>query len=216
MTGKTIVFEGIDGSGKSTMSLRLKNHLGDTAIHTKHPGATILGQKIRHLVKHDPEVTIDRYTEQILMLADLTSFTNQIHKPALEEGKIVICDRSNLIGGLAYGYAAGKLDSRFLELQKMIETPRIDLLIIYLCKWEIAKKRIQTRATLDKIESRGDTYFEAVSNAYTEISRPLSTLWDNALHLMRNWERPHSIQFIDAEQSEEKVWEDTLKLKYDI
>lgn len=206
MQGKYIVCEGIDGSGKSTMSMKLKEYLGDVAIHTRHPGATPLGQRLRHITHHDKEVTMDKFTEQVLMFADLSCFINTILIPKLNEGRTVICDRSNIISGLAYGSAGNVDPGTMSKLQDTIEMPQVDLLLIYLCKWENAKKRITNRAALDKFESRGDAYFEAVSKAYTQMSIEGTPIRNLVVRRAKN------IKFIDADDPIEEVWNCTKRI----
>lgn len=205
MCGKTIVCEGIDGSGKSTISLKIKEYLGEKAIHTQHPGSTPLGQELRNLIKYNPNINIDKFTEQILLLADLNCFIQQIQIPELNKGKIIVCDRSNVISGLAYGWAAGKLNENFLSIQELINIPPIDLLLIFLCDWDIAKKRIQSRSSLDKIELRGDEYFESVNKAYNDMSIQSSFLGLKINKLAK------FVKFINSEKSMDKVWDETKR-----
>lgn len=170
-----IVFEGIDGSGKSTMSMYAYEYLckelgPDKVIHTRHPGSTPIGQEIRKLIKHG-NVDIDRTTEQMLMTCDHSAFVQTILKPALDEGKIVIADRSNIISGMVYGSAGNADVDMWMNIAKVVPTPPINGLFLFRCPWSIAKERVLQDPAREKcrIEERGDEYFETVASGYELI-----------------------------------------------
>ena len=94
--GYFISFEGIDGSGKSTQIQRLAKFLealGLNVIITREPGGSVGGEEIRNLLLQG---NVDRWsaeTEILLFTAARRDHLERIILPALEEGKIVICDR---------------------------------------------------------------------------------------------------------------------------
>jgi len=93
--GFFIVFEGADGSGKSTQAKLLFNKLSDdgySCVITSEPGGTNLGKRIRRLLL-DPKLKLIPKTELFLFLADRAEHVEEVIQPALSEGKIVICSR---------------------------------------------------------------------------------------------------------------------------
>ncbi len=94
--GLFIVLEGIDGSGKSTQARRLASKLvglGKKSLLLHEPGGTALGEKISSLVKHDTEVNIGPMAETLLFAAARAQLVEEVVRPALSEGTIVVCDR---------------------------------------------------------------------------------------------------------------------------
>ncbi len=110
-----MVFEGIEGSGKSLQLRFMARHLrrkGVEPVVTREPGGTDLGQGIRRLLLEDGHPC--PMAELFLYLADRTQHVEEVVKPALEEGKVVLCDRF-YPSTLAYqGYGRG-LDLNFLK-----------------------------------------------------------------------------------------------------
>ena len=95
MKGVLITFEGGEGAGKSTLIASLADSLqksGLDFIKTRAPGGTTLGDKIRTLLLHEKEV-VDPRAELLLFLADRAQHVKEVIKPALAEGKIILCDR---------------------------------------------------------------------------------------------------------------------------
>ena len=93
-----ITIEGGEGSGKSTLLGRLYDHLtaqGLSVIKTREPGGTPLGQELRRLILHAHEFELKKRTELFLFLADRAQHVEKVIKPALSDGKIVLCDRFN-------------------------------------------------------------------------------------------------------------------------
>jgi dTMP kinase len=93
--GKFIVLDGPDGSGKSTQISRLANFLrseGIEVVETQDPGGTPIGDKIRQLLKYGSN-GIDVNTEVMLFMASRAQLVTDVIKPALKEGKTVLCDR---------------------------------------------------------------------------------------------------------------------------
>lgn len=91
-----ITFEGGEGSGKSFHSKRLYRKLNGLSIPTiliHEPGGTLLGDKIRHLLKRSRQISISPLSELLLFNASRSQLVKDIVQPALKDGKIVICDR---------------------------------------------------------------------------------------------------------------------------
>lgn len=96
-----IVFEGLDGSGKTTQLEKLKNlleSLGNKVVVTREPGGTELGEMLRDLIKSND---VSPMTREMLFQANRAETISKVILPALESGAIVISDRSFLTG-LAY------------------------------------------------------------------------------------------------------------------
>ncbi len=91
-----LTFEGGEGCGKSTQSRLLLQELcrrGIPAILTREPGGTVLGDKIRKILKIEQGMRIPPQTELFLFAASRAQLVTEVIRPALTEGKVVICDR---------------------------------------------------------------------------------------------------------------------------
>ncbi len=107
---RLITFEGGDGSGKTTQMKRLESHLtskGKTCLLTYEPGGTELGKWIRKVIVEGGRGEVANEMELFLYLADRAQHIHEVIRPAMEEGKIVLCDRFT-DSTLAYqGYGRG-------------------------------------------------------------------------------------------------------------
>src|ERR1044071_10342188 len=95
--GLFITFEGTEGSGKSTQIKRLANRiaaLGHEVVVLREPGGTPIGEEIRHLLKHSAaNDAMTPEAELLLMNAARAQLVREVIRPALDAGKVVLCDR---------------------------------------------------------------------------------------------------------------------------
>ena len=116
--GRFIVLDGPDGSGKSTQLAMLAEYLGDRGvgvITTRDPGGTAIGDRIR-AVLHNPEhKEMDPAAEILLYSASRAQLVAQVIRPALQVGKVVLCDRYADSTTAYQGYGRG-LDLQVLKI----------------------------------------------------------------------------------------------------
>ncbi|MFH1706543.1 MAG: dTMP kinase [Planctomycetota bacterium] len=108
--GRFIVFEGPDGSGKSTQAGRLTAALegrGAAVLMTREPGGTPIGEKVRELLLDARNTAMDRRTELLLYMASRAQLVAEILQPALDAGRLVVCDRYVYSSLVYQGYAGG-------------------------------------------------------------------------------------------------------------
>src|SRR5438270_9352954 len=94
--GKFITIEGLDGCGKSTQLKRLEKALcsdGIEVVVTREPGGTETGEKIRRVLLDTGTANLSPFAELALMFASRAQHLKEVIQPALNEGKIVLCDR---------------------------------------------------------------------------------------------------------------------------
>ncbi|MDO8578919.1 MAG: dTMP kinase, partial [Dehalococcoidales bacterium] len=123
--GLFITFEGGEGSGKSFQSKALYRNLDKLAIPallTHEPGGTILGEKLARLLKYSRDTGILPLTELLMFNTSRSQLVNEIIKPELQTGKVVICDRYT-DSTIAYQHFARGLD---LKLVKTINNAATD------------------------------------------------------------------------------------------
>jgi len=171
--GIFITFEGIEGCGKTTQMLHLKNRLmakGINVVTTLEPGEGPIGQKIREqLLNHHPE-PLDPVAELLLYLADRAQHVTRFITPALQEGKVVLCDRY-ADSTLAYqGYGRG-ISLDIIKQLNNFATRRLipDLTFLLDCPPEVGLKRI--KGGLDRMESQDLTFHRRVWDGYLSIAR---------------------------------------------
>lgn len=178
--GYFIVIEGCDGSGKTTVAKLLKDKLvkeGYDADYTREPGGTEVGNKIREFVLHNK---VNSKIATLLFAASMNANINQFIKPAIEQKKIIICDRfvrSTYIyqgfskqnpGENAYSYA--HRTSVFNEIGRFAcENIIPDIEFILDVEPKIAWNRTHTRDTeIDVFEAEGYKAFEERAKAYSD------------------------------------------------
>lgn len=165
--GRLVALEGVDGSGKSTQARILAESLG--ALLTFEPGATELGQALRHLVL-DPAHAPDVRTEALLLAADRAQHVAQIVRPALDAGRLVVTDRFSA-STLAYqGYGRGiPID----ELRRLVDWAtgglEPDLTVVVDIDPPLARRRLAHQKT-DRLERLDEEFFSRVRNGYLELA----------------------------------------------
>ena len=170
--GFFITFEGADGCGKTTEIKLLDEYLrsrGKSVLLTREPGAKGLGVKLREiLLNYDGEVSPN--CESFLFLADRAQHVDCIIKPALQEGKIVLCDRHTDSTVAYQGYGRG-LDIERIKMLNSIAVNDLkpDLTIIFDIDIETSLARVGN--SKDRMESAGIDFFNRVRNGYLEIAR---------------------------------------------
>lgn len=195
--GLFVTFEGADGCGKTTQLNLLANYLRDMGydvVITREPGAIGLGEKVREiLLNYEGEVS-DR-CESFLFLADRAQHIDMIVNPAVENGKIVLCDR-HIDSSVAYqGYGRG-LDIERINNLNMLATngKRPDLTIIFDIDVETSMSRVGVEK--DRMESAGCEFFDRVRAGYLEIAKA----------------EPQRVKVVDAMRSIEEIYVDVVKL----
>ena len=174
MTGRLIVFEGIDGSGKSTQIRRLGERLDFDA--TFQFGATDVGGDIRSILLDPAHDGLDDRAEALLIIADKAQHVSEIVRPALASGRTVISDRFSA-STLAYqGYGRG-LDLELLDKMMHFATQGLepDLTVLFDIGVEAALERLGDQR--DRIEGAGMEFYMRVRDGYRELAAQHRDSW---------------------------------------
>jgi len=205
VTGFFITFEGNEGSGKSTQIKRLAERLereGHNVIALREPGGTPIGEEIRHTLKHSHQNhAMTPEAELLLMNASRAQLVREVIRPALLDGKVVLCDRFYDSTTAYQGYG------RQMDLNKVaaviefaVGQTRPDLTLLMLVPHELSERRRKGRQTQepqlrDRFEEADRQFFERVQTGYEEIAR----------------QEPNRVKVVpaelSAEQVEQAIWE---------
>jgi len=176
MSGKLIVFEGVEGSGKTTQIQQtaawLQSHCGKDreVVVTREPGGTILGRQIRQLLLDDSHSMSDR-TELLLYGADRAEHVTSLIKPQLDRGNFVLCDRFT-DSTIAYqGYGRG-FDRSDIDSIDRLATGGLqsDLTLWLDLDVTIGLKRVLVRGKPDRMERSTLDFHQRVRLGYQELA----------------------------------------------
>ena len=181
--GKFVIFEGLDGSGKSTQISLLTNYLkelGHDVVSTREPGGTELAEKLRNLMLFD---AMDGVTETFTAFAARNDHVQEFIKPQLLKGKWVLCDRFT-DSTKAYQGAGRGVSMDLIELfSKWIEKDLNIHKIIFLdIDTKKSKERIQTRDShVDRFESENNYFIQRVRDGFKKAAkdRGAKAVWLN-------------------------------------
>jgi dTMP kinase len=167
-------FDGIDGTGKSTQLNMFCDWLraeGREVVACRDPGCTPLGERIREIVLHsDAQTPIGRRSEMLLYMAARAQLVDEVIRPALEAGHIVVSDRY-LLANLAYQGHAGGLD---VEAVRRVGDVAIDGIrpdCVFLLDMEPAAADRRLQRTLDRMESQGEAYRQRLRDGFLAEAR---------------------------------------------
>lgn len=194
-----ITFEGPDGSGKSTIIQKVYDYLIENnydVIKTREPGGSPIAEKIRNLILDTENTKMGYRTEALLYAASRAQHVEETILPALNENKIVLCDRF-LISSLAY-QGVGR-DLGIENIRKINEFAINGVFPDFVLFFDVdpitTLKRKSSLDTADRLEKEGNNFHERVYNGYKEI-----------LNSEKN------IEIIDATQSVEDVFNQCIKV----
>ncbi|MDY6790387.1 MAG: dTMP kinase [Thermodesulfobacteriota bacterium] len=195
-----ITLEGIEGSGKTTQINHINRFLGNRGhdcVVTREPGGTRIGEKIRSILLDPESKGMEPMTELLLYFSDRVQHVNQLIKPALDEGKTIICDRYFDATLVYQGYARGldiKLIARLHELVLKGLKPDITFLLDVLPEIGLSRAWKQ----IDNGSRNGDeTRFEKEALSFHQKIRA------GYLELARL--EPQRFRVIDASEEKNKV-----------
>jgi dTMP kinase len=205
--GRLVVFEGVEGAGKSTQLQLLQTWLQQIQgqeialssevppiLVTREPGGTPLGQRIRQLLldrQTNEAMDVSRTTELLLYAADRAQHVETCLLPALGRGTLVLCDRYT-DSTMAYQCYGRGLDRSLIEQLNDMATGGLtsDLTLWLDVDPEVGLQRAQSRQqALDRMESAGLAFHQAVRQGFMELAEKY----------------PDRIVRVDANQEESKV-----------
>ena len=166
-----ITFEGIEGSGKSTQIQMLKEFFEKKslkAFFTKEPGSSEIGKEIRSILLNK-ENNIYPQTEIFLIFADRVQHVQEIIKPNLNEGKIVVSDRYYDSSVAYQGQREGISKIEIYELIENLDLPTPDITFLLDLPANVGLKRAKNRASLDRFESEEISFHEGVRQYYLDL-----------------------------------------------
>ena len=181
--GLFITLEGLDGSGKTTQIKRLAAWLekrGHTPVITRQPGGTAIGDRVREILLDSRSTGLAPMTEMALMFADRAQAIAEVIQPALDAGKIVVCDRFT-DSTEAYQGGGRELGSTVvLELHRLVcGNLQPDLTLLLLPSFDASLARARRRNTRDeaqtgknenRFEQEQDAFHRRVCEKYREIA----------------------------------------------
>ncbi len=176
MAGQLIVFEGIEGAGKTTQLERaaawLRSQVPGAVLTTREPGGTLLGQELRHLLlKVRDEDEIAPRSELLLYASDRAQHVEQYLKPNLAQGAIILCDRY-IHSTLAYQGYGRQLDLELIHQLNAIATGGLmpDLTLWLDLPPEVGLQRIQQRGEANRLEREALAFHQRVRQGYLTLA----------------------------------------------
>lgn len=198
MRGKFITLEGPDGSGKSTMLKLIEEYLKDNKIDyitSREPGGTKIGEDIRKIILDVNNKNMSNETEALLYAASRAQHVSEKILPAMEEGKLVLCDRF-LLSSLAYQGVGRDLGIDEVKLINDFGTKGLvpDLILFFHVDPEVTLMRKTKNLGGDRLEQEGVNFHNKVYNGYMELLDKY----------------PENIEVIDATKPIDEVLEQAL------
>ena len=170
MSGLFITLEGPEGAGKTTNREFLAERLrtaGHEVLLTREPGGTPLAERIRELLLAPSDEPMATDTELLLMFAARAQHLDQVIRPALVAGKVVLCDRFTDATYAYQGGGRGVSEARIAVLEDFVQgTLRPDLTLVFDLPVDVGLARAAARGRLDRFEQEGRAFFEAVRQTY--------------------------------------------------
>jgi dTMP kinase len=171
--GRLIVFEGVEGAGKSTQLDRLGGHFARVGVEHhafREPGGTPLGDAIRQLLL-DPLSAMSARAEALLFMASRAELVARELRPALESGAIVLLDRF-FLSTYAYQVAARGLAEAEVRAANALATGGLvpDLTLLLTLGADAGLARATRRGATDRIEAAGREYHARVERAFAEFA----------------------------------------------
>jgi dTMP kinase len=196
VTGLFITVEGTEGVGKSTNiefveSLLRQN--GVDVLVTREPGGTTLGEELRSLLLEVREQSVSDVTELLLIFAARAQHIHEVIRPALAQGRWVLCDRFTDATYAYQGGGRGLATESIATLESLVQgSLRPDHTILLDVDVETGLTRARGRGALDRIEQENMAFFEAVRSSYLALATA----------------EPERFHVIDAARSLEQVQRD--------
>ena len=175
-----IVFEGVEGCGKSYQSQKLIKNLkkkGINSILTREPGGTRSAESIRTLILKDyfnkgKEEKFDKYTDTLLYLAARNEHIINKIKPALKKKKVVICDRF-IDSTFAYQVYGKKVNKSFIDFIHRFILQGIKPNIIFILKVssKTSKLRLKKRKTKNRYDNFSQSFYTKAQKSFLKIAK---------------------------------------------
>jgi len=175
-----IVFEGVEGCGKSFQSKKLLNNLKKKripALLTREPGGTKSAELIRNLIlkdyfNHDSKEKFDKYTDTLLYLAARNEHIKNKIDPALKKKFVVICDRFT-DSTLAYQVYGKNVNIKFINnIHKFILGKiKPNLTFVLKVSTETSKKRLKKRKTKNRYDNFAQNFYSKAQNSFLKIAK---------------------------------------------
>ncbi len=167
MSGRFITFEGIDGAGKSSHIEPLAEVLrgrGQSVVCTREPGGTVLAERLRELVLHEP---MGGETETLLVFAARRDHIERVVAPALARGDTVLCDRFTDATFAYQGFGRGQRLDVLAALESWVQGElRPDLTLWFDIDPRVAARRRAEARDADRFEAEDLAFFERVRSGY--------------------------------------------------
>jgi dTMP kinase len=175
-----IVFEGVEGCGKSYQSKKLYNKLKKkkiSTILTREPGGTKSSELIRNLILKDyftkeNKEKFDKYTDTLLYLAARNEHIKNKIKPALLKKKIVICDRF-IDSTIAYQVYGKKVDIKFINHihKKILQGITPNIVFVLKVSKESSRKRLKKRKTKNRYDNFSQSFYTKAQNSFIKLAK---------------------------------------------
>ena len=175
-----VVFEGVEGCGKSFQSLKLFNNLkklGIKSLLTREPGGTKSAELIRNLILKDyfiknNDEKFDKYTDTLLYLASRNEHIKNVIKPALKKKKIVLCDRF-IDSTIAYQVHGKKVKKKFIDdIHKFIlRGVKPDLTFVLKVSNKTARSRVRKRKSKNRYDNFKHFLFKSSTIIFKNIKK---------------------------------------------
>ena len=174
-SGYFIVFEGGEGAGKTTQ-IRLLRHFLEAkkvkTVVTREPGGSTLGRRVRSILLAKRRRDLCPRAEVLLYEADRAQHVEEVVRPALKAGAVVLSDRFEDSSTVYQGHCRG-LGVGWVQKLNKIATGglRPDLVVVLDIPSELRHKRLVTRPVLDRMESAGDPFHARVQAGFLRLAK---------------------------------------------